>query len=74
VNQLKNKLPKGKYNGQTIDGIEVKFQITLLNWKWFYFTTLYGNLIIQFACFKFWVDWHYVVVMSVPIQDSATSK
>ena len=65
MNQLKDKLPKGKYNGQTIDGIEVKFQITLLNWRSLYFTTDYSNLIIQFACFKFWIDWHYAVTHEI---------
>ena len=61
MNQIKDRLPKGKYNGQTIDGIEVKFQITLLNWRSLYINRSYGNLIIIFGCFKFWIDWHYAV-------------
>jgi hypothetical protein len=60
LNQLKAILPKGKYNGATIDGIEIQFQLTLLDWRLVYINWSYGNLIIQFACFKFWLDWHYV--------------
>jgi hypothetical protein len=56
----KMKLPRGRYNGQVIDGFEVKFQLTLLHWKWVYIDWWsYGFLIFHFACFKIWVQWHY---------------
>lgn len=67
------KLPRGKYNGQIIDGIEVKFQITLLNWRWVYIDWwTYGQLIIHIACFKSWVQWHYV--FQIKEQNNDNSK
>ena len=56
----KMKLPRGRYNGQVIDGFEVKFQLTLLHWKWVYIDWWsYGFLTFHFACLKILVQWHY---------------
>lgn len=60
MNTLIRVLPKGKYNGATIDGVEIRFYLTLLKWRWFSINRDYDILTIHFACFKFQLNWHYV--------------
>jgi hypothetical protein len=53
------RFPKGKYNGLAIDGIDLKFQITLLDWRIYFKWTEYDKTAIFVGCFKLWIGWHY---------------
>lgn len=52
--------PRGKYNGQLIDGFEIKFQLTLGDWRFFINWWSYDSIIFHFLCFKLWIQWHYI--------------
>lgn len=56
---LNKLLLKGKHNGLIIDGVDIRFRITLLNWKIFYFNKNGGQPIICFLCFKFNLSLNY---------------
>lgn len=58
-------LPKGKYNGMKIDGIEIKFKITLLDWRFIQCKWNWGEPFIFFLRFKFRLGLHYVPIWMV---------
>lgn len=61
INALKNILPKGRYNAATIDGVEIRFYLTLLKWQWSSVNRDHDILTIHFACSKLQLNWHYVL-------------
>jgi hypothetical protein len=70
-------LPKGKYNGMTIDGIEIKFKITLLDWRFVQCKWNWGEPFIFFLCFKLRFGLHYVpawMVKEIELDASAIAE
>ena len=57
--------PKGKYNGQFIQGFSFTFMLHVLYWKWrpLYFWN-YGQPKLQWLCFTLKVEAKYAYFMS----------